>query len=70
MEKPARFKVDDKQQRDIYQHIFENAMGNPLVMDAEPAGDDIKMGTPVRYGDDLFIKFPDGKTYKFTGTAI
>ena len=50
--------------------VFRNAMGNPVVFNDTPTKATMKANTWGYDGDDLYVKFPDGKTLKFSGTDV
>jgi len=55
----------------IFKHIFDNAMGNPIILQKEPTSPgDLKANTWGSYGGKLYVRFGNGKLYSFNGTEI
>ena len=50
--------------------IFQNAFGNPIIMDTAPSNAQLKANTWAKNGNDIYIKFADGGAVKISGTAI
>lgn len=63
--------IKDKEMAKVVNHIYQNAFGNPLVVDTAPSKPaDMKNNTSAISGTDFYIRFPNGKLIKFTGTEI
>ena len=55
----APFKSKDNDNNRVFDFIFQNAMGNPIVFDATPTLATMKANTWGYYGTNLYIKFAD-----------
>ena len=62
--------VNDKKTQEVFDFIFRNAMGNPIILDAAPSASQMKANTWGYYGTDLYVRFADGTCLKFTGTEV
>lgn len=60
----------DKELSDIMKHVYENALGNPVVMDSEPTAGDLKPNNLVYYGGNIYLRLPNGEAIKITGAKI
>lgn len=64
-------KLKDNNTNSILDFIYQNAMGIPRVLSSVPASpQDLKASTWGLYSDTLYIRFPNGKLYSFSGTEI
>ena len=58
------------EQKSVADHIFANAMGNPIVFKTQPTKANMKGNTWGYFGDDFYVKTGDGKTIKIAGTDV
>lgn len=65
-----RYKKVIKENKEIYDHIFANAMGNPVIFDASPTNAQMKANTCGKSSTSFFIKFADGVLLKIDGTVV
>lgn len=63
-------KLKDKDMEDFANHVAQNAWGSPNVTTNVPENSDMKRNEIKLVGDDVYIKFPNGETKKFTGTDV
>ena len=54
----------------IFNFIFENAFGNPIILNAIPTNAQMKANTWGIYGSNLYIKFGNNVLLRFSGTVI
>jgi len=66
----AKKPIKDKEQASLFEHIYRNALGNPIILDETPAKDDMKANTIAKNGSDIYIKTADNRLIKLTGTEI
>ena len=60
-------RIKDKDTKDTVEHIYRNALGNPVVLKSEPTSAQMKANTIGKVKDAtdyVYIKFADGKTVK------
>jgi len=50
--------------------IFDNAFGNPIILNNVPTADQMKANTWGVYGTYLYVKFGNNIFLRFTGTVI
>ena len=62
--------VKDQNTLEALNHIMNNGMGKPLVVDTAPTSTSLKVGEPQYYNGDMYIKFPNGECKKFQGATI
>ena len=62
--------IKDKDIAEIIEHIYSNAMGNPVLRDDTPTLTTMKPNSIVKNGTDVYIKFADGTGLKLTGVAM
>ena len=70
MERSPQLYVKDKDMYYQLDFIFRNAMGNPIVLAEVPTSAQMKANTWGIIGTDLYIKFGNGTTLKFTGVNV
>ena len=69
MERPRAIVPKETQQ--LFEHIFNNAMNIPLVLEVAPTkASDMKGNVFGFYNNELFIVLSNGSLYKFTLTAV
>lgn len=61
---------DDKNTNDIFDFVFQNAMGSPIIFTAVPSLSQMKASTWGIYGTTLYIKFANNTALSFTGTEV
>ena len=61
---------EDAEHKRFAEHIFENALGNPIVFSDVPVLADMKSNTWGKNGTDVYIKFADGNGIKLTGSSF
>ena len=69
----ATKKVKDKEVNDVFEHIFRNAMGSPVIFDSEPTATQMKANTWGKVSGvntALYIRFVDGGAIKITGSEL
>jgi hypothetical protein len=54
----------------IFNHIFDNGMGLPIILKGIPTAAQMKAGSWGIYGSNLYIKFGNNVLLRFTGTVI
>lgn len=54
----------------IFNFIFDNAFGNPIILNAVPTAAQMKANTWGIYGSNLYVKFGNNVLLRFTGTVI
>ena len=65
--------IKDKEQASLFEHVYRNALGNPIIMDEQPTAAQMKANTVVKVKDAtdyVFMKFPDGKTVKIPVSEV
>ena len=63
-------RIEDRDQRNLVDHIFQEAFGNPISFDSAPSASDLEPNTWGYNGTDLYIKYNDGTAVKFSGTTV
>ena len=66
-------RVEDKQTQDVFDFIFRNAFGLPVIFTSEPTASEMKAnswGKVSGVNTALYIKFSDGGAIKITGTEL
>lgn len=63
-------KTKDKDINDVFDFIFLNAFGNPIIFNAAPTLAQMKANTIGVYGTTLYIKFGNAVMLSFAGTQI
>ena len=61
-------KIDDRD--GAFKFIFDNAFGNPVIFTAQPTNDTMRANTWGFFSDELYVKFANNSTLKFTGTVV
>lgn len=69
MERSPR-KTKDKDINDIFDFVFGNAMGSPIIFSATPTLAQMKANTWGLYGTTLYIKFGNATGISIAGTAL
>ncbi len=72
MERSPR-KITDKEIAPIFDFIFNNAFGLPIIFDSEPSLSEMKSNTWGKVKDvntAIYIRFGDSGGIKITGTAL
>ena len=54
----------------ILNFIFDNAMGNPIILNAIPTAAQMKANSWGIYGSNLYVKFANNVLLRFSGTVI
>jgi len=54
----------------ILNFIFDNSMGNPIILSGIPTASQMKAGSWGIYGSNLYIKFANNVLLRFSGTVI
>lgn len=68
--KKKPFNIKDEETKGAVNHLFDNAMGTPIVFDSEPGSNTLAPNTWGIYNEYLYIKLGNGQTLKFTGTVL
>jgi len=63
-------RTEDKNLNDIFEFVFDNAMGNPIKFTAAPSLAQMKANTWGYYSTTIYIKFSDGTGISITGTTL
>ena len=63
-------KVQDKDMGKVLDHIYQNALGNPVVFDSAPTKEQMKANTVAKHGTDIYFKTADGTVLKITGVEV
>ena len=63
-------KVQDKDMGKVLDHIYQNAMGMPVVFKDQPTAETLKPNTMGYFDGTLYIKFANGEVYSFNGTPV
>ena len=67
---PILTTAGDREINKVFDHIFENAFGNPIIFTTEPTAETMKANTWGVYSTNIYIKCADGTALKLTGTSI
>ena len=54
----------------VFNFIFDNSMGNPIILLGVPTAAQMKANTWGIYGSNLYVKFGNNVLLRFTGTVI
>ena len=65
-----RIPVNKDNTNEAFEHVFKNGMNNPIIATTEPTSESLKVNVVTFYGGYMYIKFQNGDSYKFLGTAI
>lgn len=60
----------DKLTNDIFDFIFQNAMGSIIILNAIPTASQMKANTMGIYETTLYVKFANNVLLKFSGTVV
>lgn len=60
----------DNEMKSVLENIFANAFGNPIIFDTAPTNATMKANTWGVQGTDLYIKFSNNTTLKFSGIGV
>ena len=60
-------KSEDKQ---VIEHIFNNALGNVVILKNTPTNAQMKANTLGYYNNELFVKLANGETKKISLTDV
>ena len=63
-------KVKDGDISEIFDFIFRNAFGNPIILTAIPTNAQMKANTWGISGTTLYVKFANNVTLSFAGTNV
>ena len=63
-------RLQDKDTQSIFDYIFRNAFGNPIIFEAVPSLSDMKANTWGVYSTTLYIKFANGTGISISGSAL
>lgn len=63
-------RVKDRTTDSIFDFIFRNALGTPIIFTSEPTKAQMKANSWGISGTTLFIKFGNNVVLKFTGTEV
>ena len=72
MERAPR-KSKDKETQQVFDFVFRNALGNPIIFTAAPTNAQMKANTwgkVTGVNTAIYIKFPDSGAMKITGTEL
>lgn len=60
----------DRETNEIFEYIYQNGFGNPIILGSVPTSDEMKANTWGVYGSNLYIKFGNNVLLRFAGTII
>ena len=63
-------KIQDAEISGALDHVFQNAFGLPILLSSAPANADLKANNWAKVGTDIYIKFGDNVTLKFSGSSV
>lgn len=63
-------KVKEKEVNEVFDFIFGNAFGNPILLSSSPTSAQMKANTWGVYGTNIYIKFGNNVLLRLTGTVI
>lgn len=66
----AKYAIDPKNLNPIFEHIFQNAMGNIIIMDDAPTNSGMKGNTMAFYNNEIYLKLSNGNLYKVGLTPL
>ncbi len=70
MERP-KITVEDPKLQPVFDHIYRNALGNVVILQAAPTvAADMKGNTIGFYSDELYFRLANGGLYKVALTAL
>jgi hypothetical protein len=67
---PILTTAGDREINKVFDHIFENAFGNPIIFTTEPTLDSMKANTWGLYDGSLYIKFANATGLVISGVAM
>lgn len=67
---PSKYKDKDALTQKILDDVYRNALGNPIVSDSVPDKSSMKPNVLTFSGTDMYIKLPDGRLIKLTGSEV
>lgn len=67
---PSKYKTKDANLQTILDDVYKNGLGIPLVMDSVPEKDKVKTNVFMFNDTNAYIKLPNGKLIKLTGTEV
>jgi hypothetical protein len=63
--------TNDSKLDPVFDHIFRNAMGNPIILPAAPTSpEEMKPNTMAYFNNELFIRLANGELKKVILTDI
>ena len=69
MERSPRI-VKDSELSPVFDYIFRNAMGNPIIFTAAPTLAQMKASTWGIYGTTIYLKFSNATGITISGTTL
>ena len=72
MERPSN-KSKDKETNELFDFVFRNGMGMPVIFDSAPTASQMKANTWGKVSGvntAIYIKFADGKAMTITGVEL
>lgn len=70
MEPIKKTRLKNKDMNDRMEHIYKNAVGNPVVFKAVPTNKTMKANTWGIFEDDIYIKAANGNAVKISGAQL
>ena len=67
---PSKYKTKDQNLQNMFDDITKNGLGIPMVMDTVPEKDKVKTNVFMFNGTDAYIKLPNGKLIRLSGTEV
>lgn len=67
---PSKYKAKDRETQSILDDVYRNALGVPIVSENAPTAETIKPNVLTFNGTDAYIKLPDGRLIKLSGTLV
>ena len=64
------FKIEDAKVQKNVQYIYDNALGNPVILQTAPAKDDVKANNLAVHGSDIYLRTASGTLLKLTATEV
>lgn len=64
------YKIEDRKVKKNVQFIYDNALGNPIILKSTPKKKDVKANNFAVHGDDIYLRTANGKLLKLTATEI
>lgn len=66
----AKRKVEDKVTNEIFEHIFRNAMGNPIIFKSAPSLLEMKANTWGVFETTIYIRFANATGISIAGVQL